>query len=175
MFPEITTKRFRLKKILSIDQQQIFEGLSNEDVTRYYGVSYETFDDTLQQMVWFENLLKTETGIWWGISFRESKELMGACGFNAISQEHWKAEMGYWLLPANWKMGIMFEVIPAIIDYAFSVLKLHRIEASVEIDNIASKKLLIKLGFQYEGALKECELKNGKFIDLEYYALIAPW
>ncbi len=174
MFPEITTQRFCLRKILSTDQQQIFEGLSGEDVIKYYGISYNTFEETGRQMEWYENLIRTGTGIWWGISFRSTTELIGACGFNNISIEHNKTEMGYWLLPANWKMGIMFEVIPAIIDYAFNVLKLHRIEASVEIGNIASKKLLIKLGFQYEGTLKECELKNGKFIGLEYWALIAP-
>ncbi len=172
MFPEITTQRFRLRKILSIDQQQIFEGLSNEDVIKYYGVSYKTFEDTLRQMQWYENLLNTETGIWWGISFRESKELIGACGFNNTSIEHKKTEMGYWLFPQNRKKGVMMEVAPAIIEYAFTVLKLHRIEASVEVDNIASKKLLIKLGFAYEGTLKQCELKNEKFIDLDYYALI---
>ena len=178
MFPEIITQRFRLRKILLIDQQQIFEGLSNEDVIKYYGVSYNTFEDTLRQMEWYENLLNTETGIWWGISFRESGELIGACGFNNISIDHKKTEMGYWLFPQHWKKGIMMEVVPAIIEYAFRVLKLHRIEASVEVDNIASKKLLIKLGFAYEGTLKQCELKNEKFIDLEYYGLInnkKPW
>ena len=172
MFPEIITQRFCLRKIISTDQQYIFEGLSNGSVIKYYGVSFQTFEATMHQMEWYENLLNTETGIWWGICFQGSNELIGACGFNNISIEHNKTEMGYWLLPAYWKKGIMIEVIPSIIKYAFNQLKLHRIEATVETGNLSSNNLLRKLGFEYEGTLKECELKNEKFIDLEYYALI---
>jgi [ribosomal protein S5]-alanine N-acetyltransferase len=172
MFPEIKTQKFCLRKIVSTDQQQIFEGLSDEVVIKYYGVSYNTFKETVRQMEWYDNLIKTGRGIWWGINFHGTTELIGACGFNNISMEHRKTEMGYWLLPQNWKKGIMIEVIPSIINYAFNILNLHRIEATVENDNLASKKLLIKLGFEYEGTLKECELKNEKFINLDYYALL---
>lgn len=172
MFPGITTQRFHLRKILAIDQQQIFEGLSDEHVIKYYGVCYKTFEETITQMKWYESLLSAETGIWWGIHFSGGWEIIGVCGFNNISAEHKKTEMGYWLLPAYWKQGIMIEVLPKIIEHVFDVLHLHRIEATVETDNLASKKLLGKLGFQNEGTLKECELKNEKFIDLEYYALL---
>ncbi len=172
MFPELKTERFYLRKIVSTDQQQIFEALSDKEVIKYYGVSYRTFEEARDQMDWYENLLKTGNGTWWGICLNCSPLLVGACGFNNISIEHKKTEMGYWLLPQNWKQGIMIEVIPSIINYGFNVLSLHRIEATVETENLSSKNLLIKLGFQYEGTLKECELKNKKFIDLEYYALL---
>ncbi len=161
-----------LREILPADQQQIFEGLSDENVIQYYGVSYGTFADTRQQMDWYENLLETSTGIWWGISFMGEEKLTGACGINNINKEHRKAEMGYWLLPDNWGKGIMTEVLPLIIEHAFDTLDLHRIEATVEVDNIASKKLLSKQGFEYEGTLKECEFKNEQFIDLDYFALL---
>jgi ribosomal-protein-alanine N-acetyltransferase len=172
MFPEMFTDRCRLRKIVPTDQQQIFEGLSDDAVIKYYGVSYSTFAQTKQQMDWYENLLKTKTGIWWGICLIGGEKLIGACGFNNINREHWKAEMGYWMLKANWHKGIMKEVLPSIIEYAFNKLNLHRIEASVEAGNTASKLLLGKLGFAFEGRLKECEFKNGKFIDLEYFALL---
>ncbi|MEP7251345.1 MAG: GNAT family protein [Ginsengibacter sp.] len=172
MFPEIFTERFLLRKILPSDQQKIFEALSHEAVIKYYGVSYETFAETSKQMEWYEDLLKNATGIWWAIANRNADEFLGACGFNNISTEHKKTEMGYWLLPPYWKMGIMKEVLPHIIFYAFDILKLHRIEASVETGNTASKKLLINIGFKHEGTVKECEWKNEKLIDLEYYGLV---
>lgn len=125
-------------------------------------------------MEWYEDLLKNATGIWWVVSNKNADEFLGACGFNNTSIEHKKTEMGYWLLPQYWKMGIMKEVLPHIIHYAFDILNLHRIEASVETGNIASKNLLLKLGFKYEGTLKECEWKNGQIVDLEYYGLIKP-
>lgn len=174
MFPEILTKRFLLRQILPSDQQKIFEGLSHEAVIKYYGVSYKAFEETSIQMKWYDDLLVNSTGIWWAIANKNKDVFFGACGLNNISTEHKKAEMGYWLLPPFWKMGIMKEVLPYIIHFAFDILKLHRVEASVETENTASQKLLLNLGFKHEGTLKECEWKNEKFIDLEYYGLVKP-
>lgn len=172
MFPKIVTNRCVLRQIGSADQRQVFEGLSNEQVIKYYGISFATFEETKKQIDWYEDLYKFGKGIWWGISLKESPVLLGACGFNNISKENQNAEMGYWLLPEYWSKGIMKEVLPEILSYAFSSLRLHKIIASVETENIASISLLQKLGFKFEGRLKECEFKNDKFIDLNYYGLL---
>ena len=172
MFPIIETKEFFLRQIVSEDQQKIFEGLSHPEVIKYYGVSYKDFQTTREQMDWYEQIHTEKSGIWWGICSRSASELIGACGFNSISLEHHNAQIGYWLLPAFWRRGIFSEIMPHLIQYGFSELHLHKIIAEVEVENKSSKKLLDKFGFQYEGTLKECEFKNGRFIDLEYYGLI---
>lgn len=172
VFPIIQTERFLLREIVKGDQQKIYEGLSHPDVIKHYGISYNSFEATAGQLEWFNNIYREKTGIWWGISSRHSTELIGACGFNNISFEHFNAQIGYWLLSAYWRQGILAEIIPQLIRHAFDELHLHKIIAEVEVENIPSKKVLLKFGFQYEGTLKECEFKNGKFIDLEYYGLI---
>jgi ribosomal-protein-alanine N-acetyltransferase len=91
---------------------------------------------------------------------------------NGYQPEHEKAEIGYWLLPAYWKKGIMPEVVPVMIRHLFSAWKLHRLEAVIENGNVASCKLTEKLGFRYEGTLREAEIKKGKRISLLYYGLL---
>ena len=49
---------------------------------------------------------------------------------------------------------------------------LHRLEAQVENENKNSRKALLKLGFVHEGRKVDCEIKNGKYISLDLYALI---
>jgi ribosomal-protein-alanine N-acetyltransferase len=49
----------------------------------------------------------------------------------------------------------------------------HRVEAEVEPENFSSSRLLRKLGFSLEGTRRQCEWKNGRFVDLEYYSLLA--
>jgi ribosomal-protein-alanine N-acetyltransferase len=73
-------------------------------------------------------------------------------------------------MPAFWGKGIITEAIALICRHGFNELRLHRIEGIVESENINSKKALSKLNFQYEGTMKECEIKNGKFISLDMYA-----
>ena len=174
MFPELQTKRLILRRIMPSDKPKIFQGLSHPDVIRYYGVSYQTYEDTQVQMDWYDYLLVSETGIWWAICDRNAPEtLMGACGFDHRERSHRRTETGYWLLPDYWGMGVMSECFPAIIRYAFSELGLHRIMAVVETENAGSRRLLEKFGFSYEGTHRECEIKSNVLISLDYYALLS--
>lgn len=174
MFPTITTERFILREIADTDHQRVFEGLSHPDVIRYYGVSYHSLDAAREQMDWFADLRKKDLGIWWAIADKKDPSiLIGACGFNQWKKEHRCIETGYWLLPEYWSNGVMTECLPTILDYAFKVMGVHRIEAQVETENKSSSRLLSKLGFQYEGTLRDCEIKDGRYVSLECFALLA--
>jgi [ribosomal protein S5]-alanine N-acetyltransferase len=173
IFPELTTERMLLRKIIPADQPVIFKGLSDPAVIRYYGVSYTSLEATADQMKFYDDLLKEGTGIWWAVCFKEQPAVMvGACGFNYLNRQHKKMEIGYWLLPAYFGKGIMTEAVPEIIRYAFAAMDIHRVEAVVEAGNDDSTKLLKKLNFTYEGTLVDSEIKNGKFISLQSWALL---
>lgn len=62
--------------------------------------------------------------------------------------------------------------MPIVCNFAFSELQLHRIVAMIESENIASRKTVEQFGFNYEGTMKECEIKDGRWIDLEIFAYI---
>ena len=94
----------------------------------------------------------------------------GAGGLNDIDNKEKKAEIGLWLLPDFWGMGIMKEAMPLITNYGFNELKLNRIEGFVETENNKCKKAISKLDFQLEKTMKNCEVKNGKLISVDVYA-----
>ncbi|MCB0651418.1 MAG: GNAT family N-acetyltransferase [Saprospiraceae bacterium] len=171
-FPALTTPRLRLRPITDQDLPHIFKGLSHPDITKYYAVSFDSLEATRAQMTWFANLEKTGTGIWWAVCDRNNGDFLGAGGFNNLSREHQKAEIGFWLLPAHWGKGIMKETLPLICDYGIEMLALHRIEGFVEAENLNCKRAMAKLDFVHEGCMKDCEVKNGKFISLDIYALV---
>lgn len=171
-FPEIRTSRLCLRRFQEDDLENVFRGLSNEEVVKYYGVNYSSLDSTREQMQWFADLEESGTGIWWAISSEDKISFFGAVGFNNLSREHRKAELGFWLLPDFWGKGFIQEVVPKVLRYAFENLNLHRIEAYVESENVASAKALQKLQFECEGRMKDCEVKNGKFISVDIFALL---
>jgi ribosomal-protein-alanine N-acetyltransferase len=174
-FPVLYTEKCILRQITVADKRALFEGLSDPAAIQYYGVSYRSIEEIQWQLDWFESLLKTRTGIWWAICFKETPDqLIGTCGFNNWKKEHKCTDMGYWLLPAAWNQGIMVQCVQAIIDYAFTHMDIHRIEAIVEKENVRSSHLLRKLQFTLEGVHRECEIKNKKYIDLEFYARLNP-
>lgn len=169
-FPFLTHENFLLRKIIANDIAKIYEGLSNPEIIKHYGVSYDSLSATTTQMDWFNLLKETNTGIWWAIVNIENTVFYGAIGLNNLSYVHKKAEIGYWLLPEYWGQKLMKNAIPLVCNYAFDVLKIHRIEALVESENNNSKKLLEKLNFNFEGRLIDYEIKNGNYISLDSYA-----
>jgi ribosomal-protein-alanine N-acetyltransferase len=66
----------------------------------------------------------------------------------------------------------MSEALPLIIDYAYNISDVNRVEAFVETPNKASRSLLEKLGFRLEGILREHEMCRGNLIDIQLLSLL---
>ena len=172
MFPELTTERLLLQEIKPEDQAFVFEGLSHPDVIPFYGVRYDSFDATKAQMDWYRQLTEQGSGLAWKMVTKQKGEKIGVIATYAYKPDHNKAEVGFWLLPTFWSKGYAAEALQAVIAYWKKEKLLHRMEAFVEEGNTASSKLLEKSGFQYEGTMHDCEIKNGAYISLRIYALI---
>lgn len=83
---------------------------------------------------------------------REDQRLVGAITLDNIRRGPAQAgTLGYWMGAAFARQGFMREAIPAVVHYAFTVLDLSRIEAACLPENAASRGVLEKSGFKYEG------------------------
>lgn len=171
----IQTHRLLLRPMVDSDIENVFKGLSNPDVIKYYGVSFKSLDATKEQMLWYADLIKNGTGRWFAVCSLDNNTFYGAGGLNNLSKAHRKAEIGFWLLPDYWKQGLMTEAMPLICDYGFNHLNLHRIEAFVETENTNCKNAMARLGFVHEGTMRDCEIKNGTFISVDLYAKLKHW
>lgn len=173
-FPIRHSARFLLRQIQATDRPQIFSGLSNPRVIAHYGISYQTEAATQEQMDWYDYLEKSQTGYWWAIcEARAPDRLLGTCGIYEIDSFNNNAEIGYWLLPEYWGLGVMHECLLSILHFAFDELGLHRLHAEVEPANIASAKLLQKLDFMHEGRRRQAARRDESYLDLDLYARLA--
>lgn len=172
MFPELSTERLKLQKILPGDQEFIYKGLSHPQVIPFYGVRYDSFEATSAQMDWYEKMWTEGSGIPWKIVNRQTGSTIGVISVYFYKPQHNKAEVGFWLLPENWNKGLAAEALDAVLQYWQKEKGLHRMEAFVEEGNEASTRLLEKAGFTREGLMKDCEMKNGKYISLFVFARI---
>lgn len=80
----------------------------------------------------------------------DSGDLIGCCGLRPYKEQKDIFEIGFHLRKQYWKRGLAFEAATAIINYSFSVLNVKELKAGHHPMNTASKKLLQRLGFQYE-------------------------
>jgi RimJ/RimL family protein N-acetyltransferase len=104
----------------------------------------------------------------------EKTTVIGGVGFKdfTISKSH-RAEIGYWLAKPYWGRGIMTAVVKKACEFAFSEWKLVKISAEVFAFNPGSARVLEKCGFEQEGYLKKQHKKDGQWIDVKLYALLA--
>ena len=83
------------------------------------------------------------------------------------------ASLGYWVGQAYVRQGVMSEALDLILQRLFFHYGLNRVEAAILPNNNASRALLVKLGFQYEGRCRQYLRIGGHFEDHFLYSLLA--
>src|ERR1700678_3211173 len=110
--------------------------------------------------------LSSGTELRMAIVVRESDTLCGGVGLR-IEPAHRRAELGYWIGVPYWGNGFATEAAGAMMQYGFETLGLHRIFASHVTQNLASGRVLRKIGMRPEGCHRAHILKWGEFLDLD--------
>ena len=121
---------------------------------------------------WKENE-KKDIDYHFGIFFKESNALIGSVNLYMIRREpaH-NAIVGYVLDQAENGKGYMTIAVKQLVNYAFNILHLHRLEAGVMPHNIGSIRVLEKAGFYKEGIAKSNVKINGQWKDHQILAII---
>jgi ribosomal-protein-alanine N-acetyltransferase len=118
----------------------------------------------------FANRFRDRQAIRWGITMGAEEPVIGTCGL--YIQSEWRARLGYDLARPYWRRGIMTRVLRLVIRFAFETVGLNRLEALVIPGNVASERLLARIGFTREGLLREYMYFKGAHQDLYCYSLL---
>jgi len=171
-FPELKTQRLFLRKLEKTDANEVFFLRSNENVLRYLGKEpSKTIAEAEEFISKINKAVDENESILWGITFlSDPSVVIGTICLWNFQKENYRCEIGYLLHPDHWWVGIMKEAINSVVEYGFSALGLHSIEALLSPENIASSSVLESTGFVKEGHIKESFYFNGKFGDKAVYS-----
>ena len=168
-FPRLETERLVLRQIRASDANALFAFFSDEEVSSKRHRSVEESQAFIQQLQkWYQ----AHENVEWGITRKGDDLLIGTCGFYAFDEGFHRADIGYELLKACWRQGIMSEALTAILTFAFTTMGLHRIEAVVDKGNERSQGILRKLGFVHEGTLRQHQFIGNRFRDEYHFGLL---
>lgn len=102
-----------------------------------------------------------------------NNEAAGNIGFVRGSDvERFSAETGYWISEDYWNKGIATAALKEAIEHYFQHTDVIRLYASVYESNIASMRVLEKVGFQKTGIHQKACFKNNRFYDAHYFELL---
>ena len=171
--PVLTTERLRLRKMTEVDAPALVTIFGDPAVMRFLDGSPVTTEEEGRALIrWFGGHFEAKEAIRWGITIRGEDSVIGTCGFHRWDRAHRHVEIGYDLASNCWGRGYMTEAMRAVVAWCFGSLDVHRIEGDCTDGNLASERVMVKLGFRYEGTWRERCWEHGRFVDLTQFGLL---
>jgi len=162
---ELETERLWIREFERSDYDAVYDYSSDPDVVRYMPFGPNTpeqakgFLDRVMKNQNEENRVNYEMAV----VLKENNVLIGGCRINKV--DNIKAHIGYIFNKKYWGNGYATEIAKALLIFGFKELDVHRIYATCDIENIASKRVLEKAGMILEGRLREDMIIHGRYRD----------
>jgi len=174
----IETERLILRPLTSADAATAFFGWTGDpDVAKYVSwLPHQSIDETiewLKEIAWKldleGNIIPSDNYIW-GFVLKETGELFGSGGL--IWETDWQLfQVGYNIMKAHWNCGYTTEAMKAILNFAVVNLGIKRVAGGHAKENLASAKVINKLGFIYDRDGITPHVDGIRFFDSREYLL----
>lgn len=162
---ELSTARLTLRPFREDDTEALYAYSKDEAVGRNAGWKPH---ESLMESSDILHLVFLDQPSVWAIERKSDKRLLGSVGLIADSKRQYGSarSLGYALGVDYWGQGYMTEAVRAVLRCGFGPMSLDLISATCYPDNPASRRVLEKCGFVYEGMLHRAELLyNGEIKD----------
>ena len=125
------------------------------------------------RVYWSQRAVKNGNAVPLFVFHKEAGQLVGAITLDNIRRGPSQVgTIGYWVGQQYARQGFMIEAIIAMVAHAFGALDLSRVESACLPDNLASRGVLEKAGFKYEGVAQSYIQINGRWRNHVLYAAL---
>ena len=147
--PQLLTRRLLLRGFAPGDADPLQAILAEQDVLRYFPRTEPWPLDKVKRWLaeHWRHWLEYGFG-WWAVSRRKDEQLLGWCGLG-ILDETGEVEVKYLLRPSSWGRGLATEAARQSLGYAFGEVGLSLVIGLTHPENIASQRVLEKIGLTY--------------------------
>ena len=155
------TVRLRLRRFRAADEPDLVALDSDEEVMRYIGSRGSTPEQIVERV---RHRIESDHGAlgWWLIETRDDAAFQGVAALLPMP-EGGDVELAYRLTRVSWGRGIATEAATALVDQAFGRVGLPQLVAVTFPENVASQRVLQKVGFQYDGMTDYREFRVARF------------
>lgn len=153
---ELESARLRLRAARPEDVEPLRPVFSDPQVMRYVGDGSPRDEKKVRDAIERWMRLEPQGMGLFTISVKDDDAVIGDCGLIPIkrtgeTERGPEIELGYRLGRAHWGRGYASEAAGRVMQYAFDTLALPRVIAVTHLENAASRRVLEKTGFRYEG------------------------
>ena len=171
--PTLETGRLVLRPLTAEDAPDLKEWLGLDEIYTYWGRKASKGEKEPELLFvdprpWVKR--KPSQDFEWGIVLRDTGRVIGMLGiFNVQNQR--MASVAYRLHPAYWRQGIVTEALRRAVEFVFARTELQRLEATADVRNTASLRVLEKCGFVREGTVRQGKMVS-TYCDYAIFGLL---
>lgn len=171
--PTIETERLILRPFGPSDAKRVQELAGDRAISdTTLGIPHPYLDGMAEDWISKHQISFDEgKGVHFAVTEKSDHALIGAVSLMFVVKGH-QAELGYWIGKRYWNMGYCTEAAQVAIRYGFEELGLIRVHASYLARNLASGRVMQKLGMVHEGCRRQHISRWGKLEDLGFYGLL---
>ncbi len=171
----LATERLTLRDFVEADWPALHAVESLPEVARYQDFAPRTEAETRAYLLGSMESARQQPRLTYDLAIvlNGDGHLIGRAGLGITDPEIGEAILWYTLHPSHWGRGYVTEAARALAGFGFRELRLHRIWADCDPANIASWRVLEKIGMRREGHLRENAFIKGAWVDSLIYAILA--
>jgi ribosomal-protein-alanine N-acetyltransferase len=172
----LETGRLLLRPFDLQDSDSLHGILRQEEVTRYLPEDVMSLEEVKRIVEWLTECYQKNTPghivkLTLAVVWKEDQRIIGWCGLGPLEFNPRDIEIYYGLSKEYWGKGIATEAAKAMLRYAFDNIKLDKIVAVTHPDNIASVKIIEKMGMSYEKRIDGLPTEHRFYEGCLYYSL----
>lgn len=167
--PIVESASLRLRGLSLDDAPAVHAYASDPEVARF------TLWPPHNSVEFTRGFLRMLTGpaiLGWAIVSQGSSELLGIVFLHSLSTHNRRAEIAVNVARSHWNRGIATEASRMVLRVSFGQLELNRVEATCMPGNIASRRVMEKLGMTHEGKLRRSHFRYDGFHDMDLFSIL---
>ena len=170
----LETERLLLRPFVEDDWRAVHEYAADPEVCRYMAWGPNTEESTKEfiKSAIANQDERPRISFPFAVVLKATGELVGGCKIHISSRGDRESWIGYCLNRGYWGEGYGTEAAGALLEFGFGKLDLHRIFATCDPENVASARVLEKIGMTREGHLRQHKWQKGKWRDSFLYAIL---
>ncbi len=170
--PVLKAKGITLRELRISDAASLLTLLTEQEVTRFISPPPTTLEGFERFIQWARRERQVGRYICFAIVPEGYDTAVGLFQVRQLDPMFGTAEWGFAIGSAFWGSGLFVSGAELVIDFAFDVIGVHRLEARAAIENGRGNAALRKLGAVQEGILRKSFLRNGRYLDQALWAIL---
>ena len=170
--PVLTGAQVVLREMRATDAPSLFALLTTEEVSRFISPPPTTVDGFERFIAWAQRQRRAGSYACFAVTLVNDDTAIGIFQLRELEPGFGTAEWGFAIGSPFWGTGVFQQGAELLVDFAFDVVGVHRLEARAAVRNGRGNGALRKIGAVQEGLLRRSFLKNGEYLDQTLWTIL---